>query len=307
MSSLRQRVAFYFLCLVWGSTWMAIRVMVRDVPPFRAAALRFLLAAIVLFLWGWWHKAKWPREEQQWNAILVLSFSMMGVPYGLLFWAEQYVNSSMTAILFSALPLVVALLTPLMLHRKVPRQAVFAMVMAFGGLLVLFYTGLTTSRRALVGGLAVLASMFLSAWSVVYAKTRLRDVDPVISTGLQLLIGSVGLFWATWALESHQHSNWSQVALLCLLFLAVLGSAAAFAVYYWLLQQMQPYQVSTINLIVPVVAVLEGALFLGEPVPLTMIVAIIVVLGAVSAALRAEQGGQRDQSPLSIKGSLNQE
>jgi drug/metabolite transporter (DMT)-like permease len=284
----RQRIAYYFLCLVWGSTWLAIRVLVQNVPPFRAAALRFLLAAVVLIAWAWLRKSAWPKEEGQRNAIVVLSFTMMCIPFGLVFWAEQYVTSSMTAILFSSTPLLVSLLTPLMLRRQVPRQAVYGMVIAFGGLLVLFYSGLFNYQRAILGGIAVLLAVLLSSWSLVYAKTRIHGVDAVVSTGLQLLIGSLGLFWATWALESHQKSDWSQTAIFSLLFLAFIGSAAAFAAYYWLLKHMEPYQIATINLIVPLVAVLEGSLLLHEPVPVTMIIAMIVVLGSVSFVLRAE-------------------
>jgi drug/metabolite transporter (DMT)-like permease len=287
-----------FLCLTWGSTWLAIRLLVRDVPPFKAAAIRFLIAAAILFLWAWLRKSKWPKDERQWNAIVLLGFTIMAIPYGLLFWAEQYVASSMTAVLFSAMPLTVALFTPLMMQRTVPRKAVIALLIAFGGLLLLFFTQLSTSRRALLGGVAVLIAMVLSAWSVVYAKTRLQDVDPVVATALQLLVGAVALFWATWALESHQKTNWTTQAIAALIFLATFGSAAAFAVYYWLLKEMQPYQLSTTSLIVPVIAVLEGALFALEPVPPVMIVAVAVVLGSVGTVLRAEAESRQDNSAL---------
>ena len=213
---------------------------------------------------------------------------MMAVPYGLLFWAEQYVASSMTAVLFSAAPLVVALLTPLMMRHAVPRSAVFAMVIAFGALLNLFYRGFSTSSTALIAGGAVLLAMLVSSWSVVYAKVRLHDLDAVISTGLQLLFGAVVLLWGTWALEPHHPAHWTASALIALLFLATLGSAAAFAVYYWLLKHMRPYQLSTISMIVPVIAVVEGSVFAREPIPLSMIAAMLVVLGSVGFVLRAE-------------------
>jgi drug/metabolite transporter (DMT)-like permease len=194
----------------------------------------------------------------------------------------------MTAILYSAMPLAVALFTPAMMHRSVPRQAVFAMVIAFGALLSLFYaTDLSLSRRALMGAAAVLVSMTLSSWSAVYAKLRLRDVDSVIATGLQLLFGSVLLFWATWALEPHRHATWTMQALVAMAFLTIFGSAAAFAIYYWLLKSFQPYQLSTISLITPVVALLEG-LLAGERIQLMMVIAMVVVLGSVRSVLHAE-------------------
>ncbi|HET9365058.1 MAG TPA: EamA family transporter, partial [Candidatus Angelobacter sp.] len=230
-----QWLGYVVLCLIWGSTWLAIRFAVHDIPPLEAAAIRFLAAGLLLLCLALLQKREWPRGQDQWNALLVLSLTIMTVPYGLLFWAEQHVASSMTAVLFSAMPLAVSLLTPAMMHRKVPRQAVFAMLIGFGGLLSLFYTGdLSTSRRSLIGGVAVLISMALSAWSVVYAKLRLREVDSVIATGLQLLFGSVVLFWGTWALEAHRHAVWTRAAVLAMAFLTIFGSAAAFVIYYWL-------------------------------------------------------------------------
>ncbi|HJX84762.1 MAG TPA: EamA family transporter, partial [Candidatus Angelobacter sp.] len=179
------------LCLIWGSTWLAIRFLVHDVPPLKAAAIRFLIAAILLLSSILFRKTQWPRGARQWNAILVLSVTIMALPYALLFWAEQYVKSGMAALLYAAIPLMVALFTPLMLHRKVPRGAVLAMVIAFGGLLVLFQSELFANQRVLLGGIAVLTSMVLSSWSVVFAKKRLQDVAPVISTGLQFLFAAV--------------------------------------------------------------------------------------------------------------------
>ena len=283
-----QLLGYAALCLIWGSTWLAIRLVVRDVPPFLAAALRFLAAGALLLVTALIQKRRRPAGQQQWNAILVLSLSIMAVPYGLLFWAEQHVSSSLTAILYSAMPLAVALVTPMMSHSKVPRRAVFAMLIAFGGLLSLFLqSDLINSRRALFGGIAVLGAMSLSAWSVVYAKKRLHDVDSVVSTGLQLLFGSVVLLWATWAMEAHRHAVWTKTAVVAMAFLTIFGSAAAFVIYYWLLKKMQPYQLSTISLIVPIIALLEGFLA-GERVPLMLVFTVVVVLGSVWSVLRAE-------------------
>jgi drug/metabolite transporter (DMT)-like permease len=282
-----QLLGYIALCLIWGTTWLAIRLVVRDVPPFEAAALRFIAAGVLLIALALVQKRRWPADGRQWNAIFALSLTIMAVPYGLLFWAEQHVTSSMTAVLYSAMPLAVSLVTPAMLHRKVPRRAVYAMAIAFGGILTLFYENPSNSGRAMIGGVAVLGSMALSSWSVVFAKQRLRDVDPVVATGMQLLLGSIVLLWATWALEAHRHAMWTRTAVIAMAFLTIFGSAAAFVIYYWLLKNLQPYQLSTISLITPLIALLAGLLD-GEPVPLLMVIAMLVVLGSVWSVLRAE-------------------
>lgn len=294
-------LGYLALCLIWGSTWLAIRVVVRDVPPLLAAAVRFLAAAVVLLALALLQRRPWPKGESQWTAIAILAITILAVPYGLIFWAEQYVTSSMTAVLFSAMPLVVALLTPLMMHRTVPRSAVLALVVAFGALLYLFYEGLSGSPRALLGGSAVLVAMTLSSWSVVFAKKRLHDVDSVVATGLQFLVASVGLFWGTWALEARRHATWTRPAIAAMAFLTVFGSCAAFVIYYWLLKRMQPYQLATTSLVVPVVAVLEGGFF-GERIPLTMVIVIIIVLASVGSVLRAEARGGTEGDFVLLRG-----
>lgn len=292
-----QLFGYIALCLIWGSTWLAIRFVVHDVPPLEAAALRFLAGGILLLALALAQRRRWPQGAEQWNTILILSLTIMAVPYGLLFWAEQYVTSSMTAVLYSAMPLMVSLITPAMMHRKVPRGAILAMVVAFCGLLSLFIEDLSVSRWALMGGAAALVSMALSAWSVVYAKRRLHAIDPVVATGLQLFLGSIVLFWGTWALEAHRHAVWSRTALGAMAFLVVFGSASAFVIYYWLLRTMQPYQLSTISLITPLIALLEG-LLAGERIPWMLLVAVVVVLGSVRSVLRAEEEKEPDGSDM---------
>src|SRR5574341_831999 len=176
-------LVYGLLCLIWGSTWMAIRVLVRDVPPLWSAGVRFVIAAAILLLLAALRRSPAPQGPRQWRAVAVLGIAMIAFPYGLLFWAEQFVTSSMTAVLYTALPLCVAALTPWMSRHSVPRSAILSMVVGAG---------------ALVG--------------------------------------------ASLAAERGLASQWTTHAVLALLFLAIAGSAVAFAAYYWLLRHMQPYQ-----------------------------------------------------------------
>lgn len=285
-----QYLAFATLCLIWGSTWMAIRVLVRDVPPFRAAAIRFSLADLLLIAIVLAKRLPWPRTNQQWRALIVLGITIIALPYGLLFWAERRITSSLTAVIYSAAPLVVALLTPLMIRQRVPRRAVYGMVWAVAGIAVLFNTGeLSVSSYMLLGGLAVIAAVLTSSWSTIYAKRHLQDVNPLVGSTVQFAIAAVFLYLASLIRERGETSDWSAQSLVALIFLALFGSVVTFSVYYWLLHSMLPYQLSTLNLIVPVIAIMEGALILREPVPPVMLIASLVVLAAVGSILRTEE------------------
>jgi drug/metabolite transporter (DMT)-like permease len=281
------KLAYASLCLIWGSTWMAIRVLVQDVPPLRAAWVRFLLAATLLggsaLVW----RLPLPATRREWRAVLLLSVTMMAVPYGLIFWAEQYVTSSLTAVLFSTAPLLTALLTPVILGKPVARGAILALLVAVGGVTYLFRLDLTATPQTLVGGTMVLLAVLSSAFSSVYAKRETLGVHPVVTTTVQLAAGSLFLMALSAWVEADVPSQWTPRAVRALMFLAVFGSAVAFVTYYWLLRHMSVHKANTVNLVVPFVAILEGALLLQELITWHMFVASVVVLGAVGFVLTA--------------------
>lgn len=283
----RHYLGYLVLCGIWSTTWLAIRVLVTHVPPLRSAALRFAIAAMPLLAAVAIRRTALPSNRRQWRAVAILGITMMAVPHSLLFWAEQYITSSITALLFSSLPLAVALLTPLMTNHRVPRRAVFSMVIAVGGIGILFSQDLRASPRLFLGGVAVLGAVFSSAWSAIFAKNETGKLDSLVSTALQLMVASLLVGTASYAVERSRPSDWTPSAVLALFFLALAGSAIAFGVYYWLLKHMYPYQLSTISLVVPVVAMVEGAALLQEPIPATMVAAAVVVLVAVGSVLRS--------------------
>ena len=284
--------AYALICLIWGSTWGAIRLLVRDVPPIRAAAIRFFLAAIILLGIALVRARTLSLSSREWRALLILGITMMGLPYGLLFWAEYRISSSMTAVLFSTCPLFVALFTPLMTRTHVPRRAVFAMLLGLGAMATLFYTELSVSRYLLLGGGAVIGAVISSSWASVFAKREIGNVSPLLGTAVQFCVGAVVLCIASLMAERGRPSDWNSTSILALVFLTIFGSVITFSVYYWLLGKMQAYQLSTINLVVPIVAMAEGALLLRERLPVLMIAAAVLVLVSVATVLRAEDESQ---------------
>lgn len=268
---------------------MAIRVLVRDVPPVRAAGLRLLVGAVALIGLALIQRAHWPREAREWVFVTVLSFTMMGIPFGLVFWAEQFVTSSMTAVFYAATPLFVALFTPIVLGKPVPRGAFLAMLCALGAIAYLFNFSLRTDARSTLGGAMILLAVVSSGLSAVLAKRELKHVDPVVSTGMQLVIGGAGLYLISLFIEGGHPSEWNLRAIAALLFLALIGSAVGFTVWYALIKHVPPYKLSTTNLVVPFIAIAEGALILRESITVQMFLAAVIVAGSVAVVLRAEK------------------
>jgi drug/metabolite transporter (DMT)-like permease len=284
--------AYGALCLLWGSTWIAVRVLVRDVPPFRAAAIRFMLAAAILGVAGAAMRLQFPRSAREWSSQVILGITMMSVPYGAVFWAEQHINASLTALLFASFPLVVAIWSPILTGQTVPRRALFSIVVGFGGTAALFFQGVPYSRVGRLSAIVVLVGVVSSAWATVFAKRQASTTNPLVSTGIQMAVAAVLTTAASLSLERGQESHWTAASLSMLPLLAVFGSAVAFSLYYWLLRDITAYQLGTIDLIVPLVATTEGALLLRESIPPLMVAAMVVVLGAVLAVIRSESPEQ---------------
>ncbi len=299
-ASAKHYAAYVALCLLWGSTWIAVRVLVNEVPPFRAAAIRFVLAAAILGGLAVALQLPFPNSAREWRNQVILGLTMMAVPYAAVFWSEQYIHASLTALLFASFPLVIALWTPILTHQNVPRRALLSIVVGFGGIAVLFFQGVPYSAVGRLSAVVVLLGVVSAAWGTVFAKREASPTNPLVSTGIQMAVAAIPTAAASLTLERGQSSHWTIGAVSMLLLLAVLGSGVAFSLYYWLLRDVAAYQLGTIDLVVPLVAAAEGSWLLGEYIPPLMIVAMAVVLGSVLVVIRSAT----PEEVLSVSGRI---
>jgi len=295
--TLRKTIAFAVLCLVWGSTWLAIRILVEQVSPIRAAALRFAIAVCVLVPLIAARRLKMPRGRAL-LANLILSVTMIAVPIGLIFWAETRVPSGMTAVLFSAVPLVAGLYANSANSRRMPHSAMLALLAGIGGMLLLLSSALSASLDQAVGAMVVIAAVVTTGISSVYAKKELAAVHPLVSTMLQLCVAGVLLAGMSAVLERGRPSHWNGDAIGALLFLSLGATVFAFPLYFWLLKEMEAYQIGTIQWFEPLVAVVEGAILLDEPLSWRMIVGGTIVLASVVYVMRASE---EDDATVTLK------
>jgi drug/metabolite transporter (DMT)-like permease len=279
-------VAFAIIYFVWGSTFLAIRVGVREVPPFLLAALRFLVAGLVLYGWTIARGERSPNGRQ-WGSVSLLALLIFVLDYGLLFWAEQRVPSGLAAVMLAAIPAFMALSEIIFLRtqRLTVRLAV-ALLIGLGGVAVL------VSRSLDLGGapidrLGAVALIFASmSWSVASALSRKLALPPskVMSSGAQMLAGGVFLALTSAALGEFRNFHPSAVsrgAWLSLLYLIVAGSIMGFTAYVWLLHHESPTKVGTYAYVNPLVAVLVGYFLGGEGLGLRTILGTLFVLVSV--------------------------
>jgi drug/metabolite transporter (DMT)-like permease len=279
-------LAFSIIYLVWGSTFLAIRIGVAEVPPFLLAAMRFLAAGLVLF--GWMIARGEPMPNaRQWASAFLLAFLIFVCDYGLLFWAEQRVPSGPAAVMMATIPVFMALSEIIFLRtQKLTIRLALALLIGIAGVAVL------VSRSLNLGGAPIdttgaIALLFASmSWSVASALTRILPLPSAkaMSSGAQMLAGGVLLTLAALALGEYRDFSPAAVSLkawLALLYLIIPGSIIGFTAYTWLIHHESPTKVGTYAYVNPVVAVAIGYFLGGETIGLRTIIGTLFVLVSV--------------------------
>ena len=279
-------LAFAIIYLVWGSTFLAIRIGVLEVPPFLLAAMRFVIAGLVLFLWMLAHRERSP-SGRQWLSILIVAFFIFVGDYGLVFWAERQVPSGVTAVMLATIPAFMALSEILVLRtQRLTIRLALALLIGIAGVAVLVSRSLNLGGQPVnaVGAVAlIIAAMSWSVGSILTRKLPLPE-SKVMSSGAQMLVGGVLLFLVSSALGEFRNFHPAAVsrsAWLSLLYLIVFGSIIAFTAYVWLIHHESPTKVGTYAYVNPVIAVLLGYFFANEPLGTRTVLGTLFVLISV--------------------------
>jgi drug/metabolite transporter (DMT)-like permease len=279
-------LAFAIIYFVWGSTFLAVRVGVREVPPFLLAAMRFLVAGLVLT--GWMIARKEPLPSgRQWRSICLLAIMIFVFDYGLLFWAEQRVLSGLAAVMLATIPVFMALSEIIFLRtRRLTLPLTLALLIGIAGVAVLLSRSLNLSGAPIdkTGAMALIVAAI--SWSIASALTRMLPLPPskIMSSGAQMLAGGVFLTLAAAALGEFRNFHPSTISLgawLALLYLIVAGSIIGFTAYVWLIHHESPTKVGTYAYVNPVVAVLVGYFLGGEALGLRTVLGTLCVLTSV--------------------------
>jgi drug/metabolite transporter (DMT)-like permease len=276
-------LALAALGVVWGTTWVASDRLAEQVPPLLGAAARCTLAALIWIPVILLKRLKLPRGRRL-GVVLALSASMIVLPLMLLLWAQGNVQSATVTVLFAAMPLLVTLLTPGLEGKDVPRSAMQAAIVGPGAISLAM--GASFSAFQAAGAVVVLLAVASTGVSSLIARRELRSVSPFVVTALLLAAAAPLLFLASLVLERGQPVQWNGRATGWLALLAF-ASAAAYAIYFWLLQRIEAYQVATVQWVQPLVGMAEAAAFLRLPWSFSMIAGSLftfVCLGVVMLA-----------------------
>ncbi len=288
MNTLSILAVWLLLCTIWSSTWIFIKLGLNDLPPMLFAGIRFVIASAVLLGVNLVRRAPWPRSAREWGFIAVTGWLTFSVNYGLLFWGEKQISSGLAAVLQATIPafgLVYA-------HFYLPtEQLTLPKVAGVGlglvGIGVIFADQLHLSGTvALWGSLAIVVGAASAAYASVLVKAYARGLDPAVLAGSQMFFGWLPLVALGWTLEgSPWRLHWTQQAVFALVYLAVVGSAAAFCLYYWLVRRVDVTRTMLISLVTPVAAIFIGRIVLDEHLPSRTLAGGLCVLAGLGLVI----------------------
>jgi len=291
--SLHIAIAFAMVYVLWGSTYLAIRVLVANVPAIVMGSLRFLIAGGILLgicaALGKRVLISW-REALLLGAIGVLLLTGGNVVVG---WAEESLPSGLAALIAAAVPLWVAVIEAFILRlARLSRVGMLGLVVGTCGIVVLLWpqltAGTTLGHRELIAAAGLLcAAVSWAAGSVLSHHSRL-SVDPFVATGWEMFIAGVVNSGIALSLGSYSHAHWTRSALWAIAYLITGGSLLGFTAYIWLLDHVPTAKVATYAYVNPVVAVLLGWVFLREKVDLYVLAGTAIIIAGVVMVTRAK-------------------
>jgi drug/metabolite transporter (DMT)-like permease len=279
----KEWAAFIGLGIAWGTSFLWIKIAVQEIGPFTMIAIRLLIGSAGLLLINIFQKQPFPRTRQEWGVLAVIGITNTAVPFALISWGQQYIDSAVTSILSGSLPLFVAILAHYFLKddRLSPERLVGVLV-GFSGVVLLIGRGSAADGGlGLLGQLAVLLAMLFYAFSAIYTRLKAHGFSPLIQAMVPLIVADAALWLVVPFTElpfqlPQQLDTWGAI-----LWLAVISSCLAYLLYFYLLHAIGPTRTLLVTYLFPLIGVISGAVFLGEIIDLRMITGGALVLFSV--------------------------
>lgn len=285
-------LGYISICLLWGSTWLAIKVGLESLTPFISSGARFTVAAIFFFLIIKIRNIKVQTDRLAIKLYLIMGFFSFAIPFGLVYWGQKFIPSGLASILFAVYPFFVIIFTKLLFkEEEVNAYKIVGSLIGFLGIIVIFSDSLVIqSGIAILGYLAVVLSAIMQAFVAVLLKKYGKKLNPVSMNLFPVFIAGVLLLLIGFMTEDTSKIKIDENAVFSVLYLASFGTIATFSTYYWLMKKISVVLLAISAFLTPIVSVLLGWLILDEKLSLQEIMgSLLVLLGILVANLKGLQ------------------
>lgn len=273
---------YIVLCLIWGSTWLAIKLGLADAPPLWSATIRFALSIGILLVILRARRLRLPRFGRDWLIHAAPGILMYGISYAAVYSGEQHISSSLTAILFANFPIFVALLTYWLLPGDTIRWYTWpGMALGIGGVALISWHSLELSGDLFFGSaLAVMASL-ASAVGVIFHRRHAARIDIVVAATIQMMYGLCVLLVGAIVTESFGDLRWTPKSIGSIVYLVVFGTVIGFLGYYWLMTRISVVSAAMIAFVTPLVATVIGVALFDESFSTPSMIGAAMILSSV--------------------------
>jgi drug/metabolite transporter (DMT)-like permease len=277
-------IIWLVLCLIWGTTWFFIKIGLEDLPPATFAAARFMLAVFILAFIIYFQKISLPKTRSEWKLIALTGVLQFSINYSLVFWSEQYISSGLAAVLQAMITVFGLVLAWVFLPaERITWLKVFAVLLGVAGVATIFLEQLEiNSTLAFAGCVAIVVGAYAAAQASILIKARASNIHPAALMFGQMSIGVVPIIVYALLREGNPLDfQWTPRAVFSVFYLTLLGTIAAFWLYYYLLSKIESTKAMMISLVTPLIAVIVGALFLNESLPPQTFAGGILILSSI--------------------------
>lgn len=277
-------IVWLVLSLIWGTTWIFIKIGLKDLPPLTFAAARFIIAMAILYAVIRIQNIQFPRTKAEWKLICLTGILQFSINYSSVFWSEQYISSGLAAVLQATITVFGLLLAWIFLpNERITKLKISAVLLGFTGVAVIFAEQLQINDFwAFAGCAAIVLGAYAAAQSSILVKAKGTALHPAMLLFCQMLCGIPFIIIYALTVEGNPlKHNWSVNAVLSVLYLSVFGTVLAFWFYYWLLSKIESTKAMMISLVTPFLAVVIGAVFLAEKLPPQTFLGGVLILASI--------------------------
>ncbi len=293
--------AYIVVCIVWGSTYLGIRIGVSDFPPELFSGIRNLVAGSVVLLYARLKGLEFPNSRIDIRRLATVGFFLLCGSMGLISWAEQWVHSGVVSLIVASSPLMMALIEMIIYRENVLDLKGWAgLLIGFGGVGILVMSASGTGSIDVLGSILVVLAALCWATGSVYSRRFKASGSIVTHIGIQMLTGGIGLTTAGLLLGEASRVRFTLKSMAAMAYLIVFGSILAYSCYIYVLRKWPSARAATYAYINPLVAVSLGFMVLGEPITYYTIISMVVILGGV-IMVQASQVSRREKEGVSGK------
>lgn len=284
-------IAFISLGLIWGSSFLWIKIAVQEVGPITLVAYRVLFGLLFGLVVVFFQRARWPSSFKEWLPLLVLGMTNIAIPFFLISWGEQVIDSGVASILDATVPLFTILVAHFLLHDdKMTIPKVLGLLMGFAGVVVLMSKDIGASSGSLWGQAAVILACVFYAGSSIYARKFTEDTPGIFRSAGPLVSATAVMWLASFLFEAPVAVPDQSLIWVALLWLGILGSGIAFILLYYLIHEIGPTRTTMVTYLFPLGGVTLGVIFLHEELTWQVLTgALLIILSLVVANWQPKQ------------------